>query len=147
MNVSWGIVNVTLSIVLLTQLAVPAVFAQLRPATRESDITLENKFLRVNYQAQTGKMDIVWSKGNQLIGIDSGAQLADGQSLLTSAYTAHELVSQPVGAGGKEGPKNYNPSSEPGKPYQAIIAGEICAAKAGGLCFTRIPIGELCGER
>jgi alpha-galactosidase len=116
MRCSCGILNVTLSIVLLTPLAVPASFGQLRPATRENDIALENKFLKVDYHAQTGRVDIVWSNGNQLIGIESGAQLADGQSLLTSAYTAHELVRQSVGTGGSEGREITIRSSEPGKP-------------------------------
>src|SRR5690349_19944978 len=88
----------------------------MRPGARECDATLENRFLRVVYHAHTGRMDVVWRNGDQLIGIESGSQLADGQTLVTSAYIDHELVVQSTGTREKVWRELTIRSSQPGKP-------------------------------
>lgn len=47
-------------------------------------------------------MDIVWRDGHKLQGIISGAQLADGRTLSTSAYAEHDLVQSGIDAGNAE---------------------------------------------
>lgn len=60
-------------------------------ASHGKDITLQNEFVTVRYHQRAGTMDILWKDGHKLLGVASGAQLADGRSLSTTAYTAHVL--------------------------------------------------------
>ena len=65
--------------------------AQTNPFVSPHEIRFQNKFLTIHYHRQTGLMDIEWRDGHRLIGIASGARLADGQQLSTTSYSAHEL--------------------------------------------------------
>lgn len=56
-----------------------------------SQIDLETNFLTIAYHRQTGRMDILWRDGHKLLGISSGAQLANGTVLSTTAYSTHNL--------------------------------------------------------
>lgn len=76
----------------LAQLITPFAAAQVTPATRETGNRLQNEYEKIEYHLQTGRMDITWSDGNQVIGIESAAQLADGRLLRTSEYPEHEIL-------------------------------------------------------
>ena len=65
--------------------------AQTNPFVSPHEIRFQNKFLTIHYHRQTGLMDIEWRDGHRLVGIASGARLADGQQLSTTNYSAHEL--------------------------------------------------------
>jgi len=93
-------------------LACPVAMAQ--ASAGGADVTLENQYLTLVYHTQTGKMDLVWRNGNRLLGVQSGAQLADGRTLNTSAYSRHEVVKEPASGAGMHGITIR--SSAPGKP-------------------------------
>lgn len=69
--------------------------AKAAPKRETGEITIRNQHLRVVYHTPTGRFDILWSNGNQLLGVESGAQLANGTSLITSAYSMHEAIRRP----------------------------------------------------
>lgn len=62
------------------------------------DITLQNQYLKIDYHTQTGRIDIAWHNGDQIAGLESGAQLEDGRSVTSGTYAAHELIQQSSGA-------------------------------------------------
>ena len=107
---------ITAAIGVTTQSETPSTVAQMMPATGSTDITLRNEFVKIDYQRQTGRMDIIWTNGNQLLGVESGAQLADGRSLLTSEYAAHVIVNPPKTAGAVDTSEITIRSTAPGKP-------------------------------
>ena len=61
-------------------------------------------------------MDLVWQDGHKLLNLESGAELADGQKLTTSAYSTH-VLDQPATAGASTPAREYTiRSTSPGKP-------------------------------
>lgn len=66
-----------------------------KPFARQDEerIVLQNGLFKVAYNRHTGKMDIHWRKGHHLLGVESGAQLADGRMLQSSNYSSHTLDS------------------------------------------------------
>lgn len=80
------------------------------------DVTLQNPYVMVRYHMATGRIEIVWSNGSRLRKVESGAQLADGRSLITSAYARHELVKQPVNGGSGNTREITIRSTSPGMP-------------------------------
>ena len=56
-------------------------------------IVLHSRRLAVMYDRATGKMEIHWQDGHALVGIASGAELADGRRVLTTDYAEHVLES------------------------------------------------------
>ncbi len=56
------------------------------------EIVLRNELVTVRYDRHTGKMNLLWQDGHKLLGIRSGAQLADSSTLVTTAYLEHELL-------------------------------------------------------
>jgi len=75
----------------LAHLITPSAAGQVTPTARETVSRLQNEYVKIDYHVQTGRMDITWSNGNQLIGVESAAQLADGRSLRTPEYPVHEI--------------------------------------------------------
>jgi alpha-galactosidase len=71
-------------------------FAQVTSSIRETEIILQSPDLRIVYHAKTGRMDATWRDGSKLTGIESGAKLANGDSLLSSGYATHRLAQQPA---------------------------------------------------
>lgn len=57
----------------------------------DSQIVLESSLVKVIYHRHTGRFDILWSDGHKILGVSSGAQLANGQMLSTTGYTSHVL--------------------------------------------------------
>jgi len=99
-----------------TQWGNPAAFAQAAASTQGSDITLHNPSLTIHYSTNTGKMDIDWGDGHKVLGLESGAQLADGQVLATSVYAVHTLDKQ-VTSGTTAAAHAFTiRSTSPGKP-------------------------------
>jgi len=86
------------------------------PQVTRTEITLQNQYLRIDYHARTGRMDIFWGDGAKLLGVESGAQLADGRSLVTSAYGTHEFVGESGSTGHGRAQKITIRSSAPGRP-------------------------------
>ena len=101
--------------------------AQVSLRMKGADIALQNQAVTVVYHTHTGKMDIEWRNGNELIGVESGAQLADGRLLNTADYPVHELVkqSQRAEAGNVRGFTMR--STAPGKPalLQHVIMSDV----------------------
>jgi len=90
--------------------------AQLTSSVHGSEITLQSPQVRIVYHATTGKMDATWRNGSKLSGVESGVQLANGQSLLTSGYAAHRLEEQRIRTG-ENGEHAFTiTSTSPGKP-------------------------------
>ena len=58
-------------------------------ASRE--ISLRNDQVTVRYERRTGKIDILWKDGHKLLGITSGATLANGRVLSSANYADHTL--------------------------------------------------------
>ena len=110
------LLNAVASFSVFAQLAVPSWAAQPTTAPPSDDIILQNNFLKIAWHVQTGRFDIVWRNGNQLSGIESGAQLADGRTLLTSAYAQHTLVPPVQAAGPGKAREITIRSSAPGIP-------------------------------
>jgi alpha-galactosidase len=71
--------------------ALPRKTAGAKGRNDDSRIDLRNSLLTVAYHRQTGKMDILWRDGHKLLGISSGARLANGAVLSTTAYSTHNL--------------------------------------------------------
>jgi hypothetical protein len=66
------------------------------------EITLRSDLVTVQYDRIAGTMDILWKDGHKLLGIASGATLADGRTLSTVNYADHVLESvEPGTAGGR----------------------------------------------
>lgn len=61
-------------------------------STDGRELILRSQLVTVRYHRRAGTMDILWRDGHKLQGITSGAELADGRTLSTSAYNEHELV-------------------------------------------------------
>lgn len=57
----------------------------------ENRITLSTGLLEIVYYRRTGKMDIHWRDGHKLLGIVSGADMADGRRLRSTHYPNHQL--------------------------------------------------------
>ena len=70
---------------------VASVHAKRTPAPEKGEIVLQNQFVTVAYHINTGAMDVTWRDGHKLRNLQSGAQLADGRTLTTSAYQRHVL--------------------------------------------------------
>jgi hypothetical protein len=109
------------SVVLLSLSLIPAeahASEKKQPAFVESskEIVLRDELVTVRYDRQTGKMDLLWQDGHKLLGIGSGAQLADGSTLVTTAYSEHALQGGDT-ARSAMGEHEYNiRSTKPGKP-------------------------------
>lgn len=74
--------------------------AQERSVTiRKGSITIQGRNVTVTYNRRTGTMDLLWHDGHQLRGIASGAQLADGRTLVTTGYMKHELITDGEASG------------------------------------------------
>jgi alpha-galactosidase len=56
-----------------------------------SQITLRSNLVTIEYHRRSGKLDILWRDGHKLLGVSSGAQLADGKILSTTSYSSHSL--------------------------------------------------------
>lgn len=81
---------------------------------REKEITLENERVKAVYHLRTGMIDLVWRDGSALTGVESGAQLADGRVVASSAYPVHEVVPS---SSGEQGAREITvKSSGPGMP-------------------------------
>ncbi len=55
------------------------------------EIVLRSELVTVRYDRQSGKLDLLWKDSHKLLGIRSAAQLADGSTLVTTAYSEHAL--------------------------------------------------------
>lgn len=85
-------------------------------ATHGREITLQNQLLKVHYHTRSGKLDIMWRDGHKLIGLESAAQLANGQSLTTSSYSKH-VLEKPENDDGNGAFREYTiRNTAPGKP-------------------------------
>ncbi len=87
--------HVTAQAMLVATLLFPiTVWASNLPAAevRPSAITLRSDRVIVHYDRRTGEMDIWWNDGHKLLGVSSGATLADGRVLSTTKYVNHALV-------------------------------------------------------
>ncbi len=97
-------------------LALTQAHPQGAPALHDNDIRLRSPFVTVQYHTQTGKMDVMWQDGHKLLNLESGAELADGQQLATSAYSTHTLESR-THEGNSSSPREYTiRSTATGKP-------------------------------
>lgn len=56
-------------------------------------ITLRSDQVTVRYDRHTGAMDVLWKDGHKLLGVSSGATLANGRVLSTADYPDHMLES------------------------------------------------------
>lgn len=65
--------------------------AYARPHRQLDTLTFGNDIVRVEYGPHTGTMDLFWHDGHKLLGIYSGAQLADGRTLSSAGYSSHVL--------------------------------------------------------
>jgi hypothetical protein len=61
-------------------------------SAQKDEIVIHSGLVTIHYHRRAGTMDIVWRDGPKIQGITSGAQLADGRALSTSAYTEHGLL-------------------------------------------------------
>lgn len=110
------------SIALLSLLLIPAgarAADKKQSAIVESgkEIVLRNELVTVRYDRHTGKMNLLWQDGHKLLGIRSGAQLADSSTLVTTAYLEHELLQDGDTARSATGEHEYTiRSSKPGAP-------------------------------
>jgi alpha-galactosidase len=77
----------------------------------------QNELLTIHYHRQTGLMDVEWRDGQKLLGIASGARLADGQQLSTTTYSEHELDKSQSVQNTIGGHEYTIRSTAPGKPY------------------------------
>lgn len=75
----------------IRSLAIPRKTAEANSKDRDSQIKLETSLVGIAYHRRTGKMDILWRDGHKLLGVSSGAQLANGTTLSTTAYSTHTL--------------------------------------------------------
>lgn len=111
-----AVVRLVVSLAVLTLWGDQSLLAKAAHLTRKNETTLQNQYLQVAYHTQTGRMDIVWRNGNQLLGMESGAELADGRSLITSTYTTHEIVRQAGSTVGGDAQELTIRNTAPGKP-------------------------------
>ncbi len=65
---------------------------QIIASTKGNEIVLRSDAVIVRYHRRAGTMDFAWRDGDQLQGITSGAQLANGRLLSTAGYVQHDLV-------------------------------------------------------
>jgi alpha-galactosidase len=72
---------------------------ELGASQERNQITLGSELVTVVYDRRTGKMDVLWHDGHRLLGVISGARLADDRSLLTSQYPEHDLDPDDPGIG------------------------------------------------
>ena len=94
----------------------PVLPAEEPSTTQGHDVILQNEYLKIAYHPETGRMDIVWPNGSQLLGLESGLQLADGRTLVTSSYAAHEIAGSPNDANDGKVAEITIRSTAPGKP-------------------------------
>jgi alpha-galactosidase len=77
--------------------------AEVTSSMSANEVTLQNELVTVRYHTQTGRMDVLWRDGHKLLDLESGAELADGQRLMTSGYSNHTLENP--------APADVNPSA------------------------------------
>ena len=120
---------------MLLPLGALAAPANPEPAMAKDEITVGNKLVRVTYHTHTGRLDVAWQDGSELIGLESGVQLADGRSLVSSGYAKHEPTgprgSSTSGAAGELTIRNSAPGSPaliqhisvmPNQPWISVTA-------------------------
>ena len=66
--------------------------AHARTRAKYKPLSFQNDLVTVRYNRESGSMDVLWRDGHKLLGVSSAAQLEDGRTLSSTAYTAHELV-------------------------------------------------------
>jgi len=86
-------------------------------AKHTKEIVIQNDSVTVRVNRETGAIDVLWRDGNKLLGVASAAQLEDGRTLSTAAYSTHELESDRCSQSKQERGHEYTiRSTKPGMP-------------------------------
>jgi alpha-galactosidase len=106
----------TIALVVLACSTAMQAAAQPVVSLSKQEITLHNQLLTLRFHRRTGTMDIEWRDGNNLLGIASGAELADGRRLSTAKYTKHDLETPQDATDNKASHEYTIRNSAPGLP-------------------------------